>query len=70
MPIRQSDPFASSPAPAASPVHGGASAQVAGLGAGHPGTGQTPRTGQRETFAADELAKATREGRSTMELAL
>jgi homoserine kinase type II len=55
MPIRQSDLSGSTPPPAASPVLGGAS----GTGAGMPavsGTGQAPRTGQRETFAADELA--------------
>src|SRR5437762_2731646 len=58
MPIRQSEPSGSTPppaglaAPAASPVHGG----VPGAAAAASGTGQTPRTGQRETFAADELA--------------
>lgn len=49
MPIRQPEPSASLPAPAASPVHGGSQAGVSG-------TGQAPRSGQRETFAADELA--------------
>jgi Ser/Thr protein kinase RdoA (MazF antagonist) len=58
MPIRQSEPSGSTPppagmaAPAASPVHGG----VPGAAAAVSGTGQTPRTGQRETFSADELA--------------
>jgi homoserine kinase type II len=47
MPIRQSDP--SNTPPAASPSDGGAPAAISG-------TGQAPRTGQRETFAADELA--------------
>jgi hypothetical protein len=58
MPIRQSEPSGSTPppagmaAPAASPVHGG----VPGAAAAASGTGQTPRTGQRETFTSDELA--------------
>jgi homoserine kinase type II len=59
MPIRQSEPSSASfPAPAASPVHGGASGGPAGTSGqvGVSGTGQAPRTGQRETFAADELA--------------
>jgi Ser/Thr protein kinase RdoA (MazF antagonist) len=59
MPIRQSEPSSASfPAPAASPVHGGAAGGPAAASGqvGVSGTGQAPRTGQRETFAADELA--------------
>ena len=52
MPIRQSEPSGPLPPPAASPVGGGAP----GAPSAASGTGQTPRTGQRETFAADELA--------------
>ena len=64
MPIRQSEPSASFPAPGASPGHGSAHAGAPHSGASHAGlshtgasgTGQAPRSGQRETFAADELA--------------
>lgn len=55
MPIRQSEPSAALPPPAASPVHGGAPGASAAPSA-VTGTGQAARSGQRETFAADELA--------------
>ena len=57
MPIRQPEPSASVPAPAtASLSSGGPGGTAVGVSAGVSGTGQAPRTGQRETFAADELA--------------
>ena len=56
MPIRQPEPSAAAPASAASPppVLGGV--QPGATHTGASGTGQSPRSGQRETFAADELA--------------
>ena len=53
MPIRQSEPSATPTPPASAAAPGAAHA---GPQAGVSGTGQAPRTGQRETFTADELA--------------
>jgi homoserine kinase type II len=56
MPIRQPEPSAPVSAPATASLSGGPGGTAVGVSAVASGTGQAPRTGQRETFTADELA--------------